>query len=574
MSVTNVRGVKISFLADDDALKAKLREDQLKTDKLRESLGNMSIKAEDKDAAYKIRSLEMSTDRLKEKMGSARLTVAGYEKASLQLLKLDAQADRLNKTIHVKVDESTRGGLLSGGGGVAGAGSGALDALPGVLSNPVVASAAAAAAVAILPAIAGGTLGLGIPAAGFMLGKQGLSTINADKAAVASAQTSIKGVKTPSPSQLLALSKAQKQLNTDTRGWAGEMARVGREFQPIVKQVMGFVHSLGGPLAKLFSAGIPGIKAFITAIEPAVKTILPLLTKSLRQNAPAMAILGKAFGDLLVDGTKLFVGLSRGFRASAIVVKAAVDTIGGLIVYVGDQIGNVVRFVGDILTGHWKDAWSTALDFVRNFKNMAGTILDGLPGMLLRIGEDAMQGLLHGLESAGSSVLSYVGNFVKSIPGKFMSLLGIHSPSTVMHEIGMNTGRGLANGIHDATPLVIGASGKMAKSVIDAHKKMLAELKQANTFRKGVKGSILGGFDITGVTNSAGGAPDAGDVMQSLKLDLGQVKSFASNIKKLSHMGLNRKLLRQIINAGPVSGGPVAAALADASRGKYPQHQP
>lgn len=104
------------------------------------------------------------------------------------------------------------------------------------------------------------------------------------------------------------------------------------------------------------------------------------------------------------------------------------------------------------------------------------------------------------------------------------------------------------------------------ESLASKRRKIVNTINAAEAFRKNEKGSILAGFDITNVTNSAGGAPDAGDVMQQLKLNLGQVTQFANNIKKLGKMGLNKKLLRQIIQAGPVQGGPVAAALAEASK--------
>jgi phage-related protein len=91
--------------------------------------------------------------------------------------------------------------------------------------------------------------------------------------------------------------------------------------------------------------------------------------------------------------------------------------------------------------------------------------LKALPGQLLAIGEHAMEGLLHGLESAGSSVLSYIGHFVSSIPGTFMKLLGINSPSKVFHEIGLSIGEGLTNGIDASHATVLNSAGKLAKGI-------------------------------------------------------------------------------------------------------------
>jgi hypothetical protein len=42
---------------------------------------------------------------------------------------------------------------------------------------------------------------------------------------------------------------------------------------------------------------------------------------------------------------------------------------------------------------------------------------------------------------------------------------------------------------------------------------------------------------------------------------LARVKAFSSNITKLSSMGLDPKLLQQVINAGPIAGAKLAANL-------------
>lgn len=110
------------------------------------------------------------------------------------------------------------------------------------------------------------------------------------------------------------------------------------------------------------------------------------------------------------------------------------------------------------------------------------------------------------------------------------------------------------------------ADNTKLETLAGKRRNIVSQINQAKAFSASTKSSIIGGFDITGVTNMAGGAPDAGDVMNQLKLNLTQVTQFANNIKKLGQMGLNRTLLGQIIAAGPVQGGPVAAALAEASK--------
>jgi hypothetical protein len=57
----------------------------------------------------------------------------------------------------------------------------------------------------------------------------------------------------------------------------------------------------------------------------------------------------------------------------------------------------------------------------------------------------------------------------------------------------------------------------------------------------------------------------AGDIATSLRQDVSQITAFKNNIQKLAKMGLNKAYIDQLIQAGPVSGGPVAAELAAGS---------
>jgi hypothetical protein len=70
-----------------------------------------------------------------------------------------------------------------------------------------------------------------------------------------------------------------------------------------------------------------------------------------------------------------------------------------------------------------------------------------------------------------------------------------------------------------------------------------------------IKDAILGAFslpELGGSTNS---------IIRNMDKLLARVKSFSANITKLSDMGLDPKLLQQVINAGPIAGAKLAANL-------------
>ena len=76
----------------------------------------------------------------------------------------------------------------------------------------------------------------------------------------------------------------------------------------------------------------------------------------------------------------------------------------------------------------------------------------------------------------------------------------------------------------------------------------------ANTFAS-IKDSILGAFSLP----ELGSSTDS--IIRNMDKLLTRVKAFSQNITKLSSMGLDPKLLQQVINAGPIAGAKLAANL-------------
>jgi hypothetical protein len=81
-----------------------------------------------------------------------------------------------------------------------------------------------------------------------------------------------------------------------------------------------------------------------------------------------------------------------------------------------------------------------------------------------------------------------------------------------------------------------------------------------STFAR-IKDSILGAFSLP----ELGGSTDS--IIRNMDKLLARVKSFSANITKLSSMGLDPKLLQQVINAGPIAGAKLAANLVAGGAG-------
>ena len=82
-----------------------------------------------------------------------------------------------------------------------------------------------------------------------------------------------------------------------------------------------------------------------------------------------------------------------------------------------------------------------------------------------RIAGDLLQGIVSGL--SGNDVVAAVMHFAQGIIDTVKNVLGIHSPSTVMMEIGSNVIEGIVIGITKGIPLIFKGIGLLAGAVVD-----------------------------------------------------------------------------------------------------------
>lgn len=81
------------------------------------------------------------------------------------------------------------------------------------------------------------------------------------------------------------------------------------------------------------------------------------------------------------------------------------------------------------------------------------------------IGENIVSGLLNGIKGAWNSLTKWVSNGINGLVSGVKGLLGIHSPSKVFSEIGLNICRGLAEGLTTNAPLAEDAAKQVVASV-------------------------------------------------------------------------------------------------------------
>ena len=95
------------------------------------------------------------------------------------------------------------------------------------------------------------------------------------------------------------------------------------------------------------------------------------------------------------------------------------------------------------------NAWNGTINWVKDAAKGMLEFFKGLPGEMLSIGKNIIDGLLNGLKNAWGAVVGWISEKANWIKDKFKSILGIHSPSREFMKIGMYVDEGLVKGLED-----------------------------------------------------------------------------------------------------------------------------
>lgn len=127
------------------------------------------------------------------------------------------------------------------------------------------------------------------------------------------------------------------------------------------------------------------------------------------------------------------------------VVKVAWNLIKLIINNTISWIGGFIKAGLAIIRGDWDGAWNAikgiAIDIWNNIEQFFKSV------DLFQIGKDIIQGLINGISSMVGGVVKAVSGIANSIKDNVKSILGIHSPSRVMMELGVNTFQGYGIGM-------------------------------------------------------------------------------------------------------------------------------
>jgi phage-related protein len=192
-------------------------------------------------------------------------------------------------------------------------------------------------------------------------------------------------------------------------------------------------------IKEIFSGALDFIKTYISTVWNAVKSVTSTVWDGIKSVVTTSA-----------DGIK------SGISAAWDWIKSTTSSIWGSIKsfftsIVPDIKNSVVNGFEGLKTGA-SNKMSDAKNAITGIWNKIIEFFNGID--LKQIGINIIQGLIDGIGSMASAVIKKVKSIADSVGNTIRDVLGIHSPSRVMMEIGKFVGQGLALGIDGTRTLV------------------------------------------------------------------------------------------------------------------------
>lgn len=289
--------------------------------------------------------------------------------------------------------------------------------------------------------------------------------------------------------------------------------------------------------------------------------------------------------------------LTVAFQFISTVIRVAVTIIGTTVQTVFTVISGIIQFVSQILTGDFAGAWNTICSTVTSVAStiwscittVFGSIVDFITGIdWLSLGANVVQGLIDGIVGLATGVWDAICQIGRTIIDGFKSLLGIHSPSTVMAELGRYVVEGLKQGICNASHLisiavnqivgyftgmktrVLSAIGNLVSGVISKIGGMVSNFVSKIASLASKVGSKLGSMVSNAKTRMASFASNlrAGAIKAKDNV-VNAVKNMISKVKGLGSqfLSIGRNMIQGLVNGVKSKASSLISAVTGAVKG-------
>lgn len=240
--------------------------------------------------------------------------------------------------------------------------------------------------------------------------------------------------------------------------------------QALTTIIVAIVQALAQNAPAIIAAALKLMLALATGILKALPQILIALGKiALALVQAVLAIVGS----MLQAGVKILQALWRGISSWTATLLSKVGSFAKSIPKkIKNGIGSLISIGAQWLAGLWNGAKAKASQALSNAASFARKlpqrIKSGL-GSLFSVGANFIQGLWNGMKGKLNSAISWAKGKVAALPKAVKKVLGIGSPSYIMHEYGEWFIQGLHNGMEAAFNPVLTLAEKQMSELVKAY---------------------------------------------------------------------------------------------------------
>ena len=230
------------------------------------------------------------------------------------------------------------------------------------------------------------------------------------------------------------------------------------------KVLAALVQGLSTALPQLVSTGIQ----MISMLGEGLKSAIPaFLAQALPLAADFAAGLRENFGQIVDAGIAFILNLAQGLADGLPTLieqlPGIVSDIAGII---NDNAPKLLVAGVQLMAALLKGLVQSIPTLIANIPQICKAIFDVFTAFRwLDIGKFIVDGLWNGITTGWTALIGKVKDLVNLLPRTVKTILGIHSPSKVFDEIGMNICKGLAQGLTTNEKLAKDAAAQVVASV-------------------------------------------------------------------------------------------------------------
>ena len=227
-------------------------------------------------------------------------------------------------------------------------------------------------------------------------------------------------------------------------------------------------------VGKLFTAfkNLGGASGILTLVKGGFTTLWGVISAHpIAAIITAIAAIGIALYNTNDDFKKFIDNILGGFKG----VFDKIKEYGGKLL---DNIKEIFGSVIDIITGIFEGDGYKVGEAVRNLITNILELIYNLNQSFVEIGWELIKGLVKGIWECIKNLPSLLAGFCEFVVDFFKGLFGIHSPSTVFAELGVNLIEGLIEGIKSMFDAIGETISNLVDSILEAFNTITDKLSE------------------------------------------------------------------------------------------------